>query len=379
MRWRVRAFAEGVGVSRKAAGRRLPASGFALGFAAGLLAAALVMPTRAAAQYVDVLERPAAPSPRAAVGLFNGLSRAGSRVVAVGQRGHVLYSDDRGRNWQQARVPVSSDLTAVHFATARHGWAVGHDGVVLHSDDAGASWVLQLDGRKAVRLMGDYYRSHAPAAGRPEVAGKLAAELAQFAADGPDKPFLDVWFENERKGFVVGAFGLAFRTEDGGRSWQPWYHRMDNPRGLHIYALKSVAGDLYAVGEQGLVLKLDIGAQRFRALATPYSGTFFGVAGGGRNVLVFGLRGNAYRSTDGGLIWRKAETGVVDNITAGTSSPDGGIYLATQTGRLLVSRDEGASFAAAVVEAPASAAAVEVVDRAAIVAGRRGVRTVHLP
>jgi photosystem II stability/assembly factor-like uncharacterized protein len=37
-----------------------------------------------------------------------GMARAGERLVTVGQRGHILYSDDSGKHWQQAVVPVSS-------------------------------------------------------------------------------------------------------------------------------------------------------------------------------------------------------------------------------------------------------------------------------
>ena len=84
----------------------------------------------------DVLDTPALKSALAARALINGLANAGERVVAVGQRGHVLTSDDQGKSWQQADVPVGSDLVAVTFATKTHGWAVGHDGVVLASSDS---------------------------------------------------------------------------------------------------------------------------------------------------------------------------------------------------------------------------------------------------
>src|SRR5574340_1818382 len=83
-----------------------------------------------AAAFRDVLDTPAAMSPLAQRGLLLGLARAGNAVVAVGQRGHILWSDDAGGHWQQAAVPVSSDLVAVSFPTPKIGWAVGHDGVV---------------------------------------------------------------------------------------------------------------------------------------------------------------------------------------------------------------------------------------------------------
>ena len=79
-------------------------------------------------------------SPLAAQRVLQASAVAGQRLVAAGARGHIVYSDDRGASWQQAKVPVSADLTALHFVDARQGWAVGHEGVVLHTADGGASW-----------------------------------------------------------------------------------------------------------------------------------------------------------------------------------------------------------------------------------------------
>ena len=159
----------------------------------------------------DVLDTPAQRSPLAAKGALTGLARAGQRVVAVGQRGHVLLSDDAGKSWQQAEVPVSADLVAVSFANAESGWAVGHDGVVLHSADAGRTWKRQLDGR----TLGDVLVAHYTKSGDD----KWLAEAKRFAAQGAENPFLDVWFDDARNGIVVGAFGLVLRTGDGGQTW----------------------------------------------------------------------------------------------------------------------------------------------------------------
>lgn len=98
----------------------------------------------------DVLDQPARLSERAVSSVLNAVVLAGTRLVAVGERGVVLLSDDNGRSWRQAgSVPVSVALTDVHFVSATHGWAVGHSGVVLHSDDGGETWMRQLDGNQA--------------------------------------------------------------------------------------------------------------------------------------------------------------------------------------------------------------------------------------
>jgi photosystem II stability/assembly factor-like uncharacterized protein len=295
---------------------------------------------------VDPLDRPAEESALATRTLLTGVTAAGARLVAVGQRGHVLWSDDEGATWTQAWVPVSTDLTSVRFASAARGWAVGHDGVVLATIDGGRSWVKRLDRRDLGPL--------------------------------PLRSFLDVWFEDEQTGFAVGAFNLIVRTDDGGVRWTPWLDRTENPKALHLHAIARVAGDVWIAGEQGLVLRLDRAGQRFRAVPVPYGGSFFGVTGTARTVVVFGLRGNAFRSHDRGATWERVETGVSDSITGATNTPDGRIVLVTQAGHVLVSVDEGRRFRVA-GRGPPAAAVVAAGARGLVLVGPGGARVETLP
>ena len=114
-----------------------------------------------------------------------------------------------------------------------------------------------------------------------EDAKKLLAEAQRYKEQGADKPFLDVWFADAQNGYAVGAYNLIFRTRDGGKTWEPWFDRTDNPKFFNLYAIRPAAGELFIAGEGGLVLKLDGAAQRFRALTVPYNGSFFGVADAG--------------------------------------------------------------------------------------------------
>lgn len=314
------------------------------------LAAGAVLAGAAAAGaspgWVDVLDAPAQKSALASRALINGLAHAGARVVAVGQRGHILWSDDAGAHWQQAEVPVSSDLVAVQFPSAQQGWAVGHDGVILHSADGGKTWQRQRDGRP----------------------------------DSADVPLLDVWFADERTGWAVGAFGLLLKTTDGGAHWEPAQDSADNPKKLHLYAVRGIAGQLWIAGEQGLLLKLDRASGRFVAVHLPYQGTLFGVAGNEHAVIVHGLRGNVLRSTDGGASWQAVPTGVQVGITAAAVDADGRIVLASQAGQLLVGSADGERFTPVKTERPFPAAAVlEVAPGRVLVAGPRGVQAQPLP
>lgn len=314
--------------------------------AGALMTAVLVaLPCGAAAaeRFVDPLDQPAQPSALASHALINGVAQAGHRLVAVGQRGHVLYSDDQGASWRQASVPLSSDLVAITFSDAHHGWAVGHDAVVLHTDDAGASWQRQYDGR--------------------------------HDAQAGDKPLLDVWFDEAGHGLAVGAFGLALSSDDGGRHWRHCEDLLDNPHGLHLNAIRAIDGALYIVGEQGLVLRRSAGATRFEALPTPYQGSFFGLIGNQHGLVVFGLRGTALRSTDGGRNWQQASTGTQTGLTAGARLADDTLLLVSQSGQLLRSIDGGASFTALAGVTPGpAAAALPLAGKRLLIGGARGLR-----
>jgi photosystem II stability/assembly factor-like uncharacterized protein len=334
----------------------------------------------AAAGFQDPLAVPAQPSVLASRSLLLGVARAGARLVAVGQRGHIVHSADGGGTWQQANVPVSSDLTAVFFVNERKGWAVGHDGVVLHTADGGLSWTLQLDGRRANEWLVGHLQGRLQAQPQSADLKRLLGEAQRFQEQGADKPFLDVWFADERNGYVVGAYNLIFRTADGGASWEPWFDRTDNPKLLNLYAIGHAGDGLYVAGEGGLVLRLDPPSQRFQARPTPYAGSFFGVVGTQACVVVFGLRGNAYRSDDGGKRWDKIEAGLPATIVAGTSLPGGALALADAGGRVAVSDGAGRDFKVVALKPalPLAGIADAGSGRLALV-GPRGVMVTGLP
>jgi photosystem II stability/assembly factor-like uncharacterized protein len=328
-----------------------------------------------AANYVDVLDLPARPSALAVRSPLLDMARAGQRLVTVGQRGHILYSDDSGRNWQQAEAPVSSDLNAVYFPSARQGWAVGNDGVVLHSSDAGATWRKQLDGRQVGEVVRKHYAALATAEPGNEQWAVLAADGQRLVEEGADKPFLDVWFANDTLGYVVGVFNLILRTDDGGRTWTPFQHRTDNPQGFHLNAIASTGDALYIAGEQGLLLKWDSSLERFSALQTPYAGSYFGVVGQPGEVLAYGLRGHVFRSTDGGHDWHRIPSGLQVSITAAVVDYSGRYRLFTQAGHMLMTGDSKAplQLMPQAQQSPVAGAALAA-NGALVLVGSRGVR-----
>jgi photosystem II stability/assembly factor-like uncharacterized protein len=304
------------------------------------------------AGFVDVLDTPAQMSPLASKGLLQAVTKAGNRLIAVGQRGHVVVSADGGATWKQSAVPVSSDLTSVYFVDDKEGWAVGHDGVILHTADGGEKWELQLSGRAANDLLVAAMEKKVAAEPASADAKSLLTEAKRYKEQGADKPFLDVWFADNKNGYAVGAYNLIFHTVDGGKTWEPWFDRTENPKFFNLYSIRPVADSLYIAGEGGLVLKLDPAARRFKALTLPYNGSFFGVADTKSAVLVFGLRGNVYRSDDNGASWTKVDVGLPASIASATQTADGATLLADVGGRIAKSTDGGRTFNPLTVKQP---------------------------
>jgi photosystem II stability/assembly factor-like uncharacterized protein len=348
------------------------------GLAAAVLLAASLIPLQLSAQgksvVPDVLEMPAMETRQAQSSLQLGISRAGQRLVSVGVRGIVLLSDDEGKSWRQAsHVPVSVTLTDVEFVTPEHGWAIGHSGVLLFSGDGGETWERRMDGSQAARIVLEGARQQLLSG--TEGAEKAVRNAEYLVDDGPDKPFLDIVFADENRGYMVGAYGLALETLDGGSSWQSMMERIPNSNGNHLYQILPNGEQLLIVGEQGAVFLSQDGGQSFEQYETPYAGTFFGAQWLDDDaILVFGLQGNIWRSIDSGGSWQQVSTEQPVTITTGLSRSDGSVLLADESGHLLRSDNNGASFAALPVSSGAGATGLlESSNGVVIVSSMRGV------
>lgn len=355
----------------------------------------LAVPAFAAAQPADY----STAMPRAARSLLLDIAAAGERLVIVGERGHVLYSDDRGASWKQARVPTRQMLTAVHFVSPRRGWAVGHDGLVLATDDAGANWHIQRDGLAAQLAQNRKTRdaalarvdalerslANSPAPARDALEARL--EDARFDLEDAEQalrdpvfasPLMDVWFQDPLRGWAVGAFGTLLVTGDGGEHWSNRPDLVDNPEELHLNAITGDgSGRVLIAGESGLLYRsLDAGGS-WEPLEPVYEGSWFGAlySAARDNLLVFGLRGHLYRSGDFGESWEVVPWGGDVTLAGGTAGPSGDVALAGGVGKVLLSRDGGLSFTATVMPLRAGLSSALLRDGRLTVVGQGGVNS----
>ncbi|HEX7650464.1 MAG TPA: YCF48-related protein [Noviherbaspirillum sp.] len=342
------------------------------------LAIASVGCVPAAHAEADVLERPAMRSAKAASAVMLAIAQTGKRIVAVGERGIIVYSDDDGRSWQQASVPVSVSLAGVTFVNQKDGWAVGHSGVVLHTSDGGKTWTKQLDGNRAAKLVQEGVKAGRIPAGMD--AAKAAADAERLVVEGPSKPFLDIHFFDDKNGLVIGAFGLVFATADGGQTWQPAFDRFGTPKDKHLYSLQAEGSDCVIAGEQGAVFYSNNACKSFNAVNTPYEGTYFGaIVAGPRSVVVYGMRGNVYWSDDAGASWKKSDISTPNSITAGLRLKDGEMLVADETGQLYRSTDAGKSFKhVPIAQASPFTGVIQSADGGLFLSGVRGVTRIAL-
>lgn len=336
------------------------------------------LPASAATLDAPLYERPALHSELAARALMLDVTRAGDQLLAVGERGFILRSQDNGQSWQQVPSPVSVTLTQVTFASPEQGWAVGHAGVILHSSDGGRSWVKQLDGNQAAQLAVD--AATAAHTARPDADTQRQLDDAQqLVDDGADKPFLAVHFFDAQRGLVVGAYGLAFATADGGAHWRSISQQLDNPSALHLYDILELDGNVFIAAEQGLLLRSSDRGAHFSALDTPATGTLFGLlAGREKSLLAFGLRGKILRSDDLGDSWQTIANDQPVTLTAGARASDGTLLLVDETGRVLTSQDQGRHFRAAPTQASSLTSLSETADGRFMLAGVRGLSAFSL-
>ncbi|MDE0309128.1 MAG: YCF48-related protein [Acidiferrobacterales bacterium] len=278
------------------------------------------------------------PARLSAQSLLLDVTFTGKRVIAVGQRGHILVSDDLGLSWTQVQSPVNVLLSAVKMLDEDTGFAVGHDAVILRTKDAGNSWQLM------------HYAPH------------------------EERPLLDVWFTDSMQGFAIGSFGFFLSTEDGGESWQPKTISEDD------YHLNAVAADinpiLYIGAEAGVAYRSDDAGKNFSEVDSPYSGSWFGVlAIPPDTVYLCGLRGGLYRSDDGGQSWRQINTGTTATLTGIARFTNGGVVVTGLDGTLLISFDGGQTFTLRQFPDRLGISAAEVLpDNKLVLVGMFGVR-----
>jgi photosystem II stability/assembly factor-like uncharacterized protein len=274
--------------------------------AAAILALSALVPVARAETQGDDMEW-AEMARLATKSLLLDVTEADGRIYVVGDRGHILVSEDGGATWTQCRVPTRSMLNAVTAIDKDRAWAAGHDSVILHTSDGGKTWERQN--------------------WDPDIAC----------------PIFDIWFENAKHGFAVGAYAYVLETNDGGKTWE---RRDLDEEERHWYKFVEASdGTLFVAAEFGTVFRSRDKGKTWEALDTPYGGTYFGAATlKDGTLMIFGMSGKIFRSVDAGESWEEITMDRTAGLQAGLQLADGTLIIAGLSGTIFVSKDAGKSF-----------------------------------
>ena len=314
--------------------------------AAAFAAVALAQP----AERQDSSRTEALKMPLADESLLLDLTNTVRRTIAVGERGHVILSEDR-QQWRQAQlVPTQSTLTAV-TSLGDDVWAVGHDAVIIHSADGGETWELQH------------------------------ANPSNSLEEDPN-PLFDILFRDPSSGIAIGAYGRLFYTEDGGASWEErligdlvggaadeegldeaeetdtegdeepvleTYDYSDFEDVYYDYHLNGIArlddGTLVIAAEAGNAYRSTDEGASWEQIELPYAGSMFGIlATDAGRLVAFGLRGHVLESLDAGQSWQEVETGSLNSLMGGTITDRGDVVLVGANGEVMIQPPDAPRF-----------------------------------
>jgi photosystem II stability/assembly factor-like uncharacterized protein len=268
-------------------------------FGPGLFVTLLAATTMAASLLAGAAHAAPAPSEtdtpiwRAEHGLLLGLAHAGTRIVTVGNAGHILLSDDQGATWRLAKSPTDELLTAVVFPTPSEGWAVGQDETILHTADGGQSWAQQ----------------HI----------KADADQALFSVISLSPGHL----------FASGSYNLILETLNGADWTESKIPNLDDD--YHLNCAINRGDDIMVTGEAGHAFIRYAGA--WTPMKLPYDGSQFAcLLGPDGSFYSFGLRGTAFRALPGAKDWTKLDSGTQRSFFGATNLANGKMALVGSNG-----------------------------------------------
>ena len=263
--------------------------------------------------------------------------------------------------------------------------------MILHSTDAGKTWVKQYDGLRYGNEGLTYYESLVDANPESEEYPLLVDEMKFAISQGADKPLFRVAFPTNTHGYALGAYGMVLETKNGGKDWVPILENVDNPGFYHIFDFAPLPekGKFFASGEAGLLLAGDTNEDEAKSIENvPWEGSFFTIidAADG-SIVIGGLRGNMFRTTDVGVTWTAVNKPMTSAIVDSTRLSDGRLIAVGIGGEVLMSKDNGASFGSVKISGGGQLytsggyiyAVAEGPQNTLLVGGPAGIRKVKLP
>lgn len=216
---------------------------------------------------------------------LNAVTFVDGTGCVVGSNGTILRSDDRGKSWQQQESGTRETLMAIHLANSNRAVAVGSNGIILLTGDGGRTWERHpLDWAK-----------------------KLPPSIIELCILSPN--LYDIFFVDQQHGWVVGEKGTIMVTGDEGRNWD-LISIGKYPSLYSVFFTNEREG--VAVGKDGTLLTTVDGGMHWEHRAAPGLSRevdFNKICVDKHCLIIAGDRGTILRSRNSGMEWEHIPTG----------------------------------------------------------------------
>lgn len=234
-----------------------------------------------------------------------------NRGWIVGTNGLILFSSDRGENWQQQISNTSTKLNSVYFFNENYGWIVGDNGTYLRTTNGGSSWIKQVIGYN-----NNFYRIQFVDTTTGFISGK---DIVLKTTNGGNiwSPlisksdyFYGMFWVNENVGFIGAdtiisqARTVVQKTTNSGLSWN-LSSLNEFPYFTLIFEIKFKQNIGFALGEDFLVWRTTNLGNTWQLLTQPFSSNYYSIDfTSDKNIWIAGRNSLQYSSNSGGT-WKE--------------------------------------------------------------------------
>lgn len=277
-------------------------------------------------------------------------------VVAVGNFGTIIKSNDGGQTWIFPSSGIINGIYGIHFANDNIGWASGGHGRMLKTTDGGNTWDSVETGTN-YNLYDVFFINNeigwAVGSGRT-IMKTTDGGLNWSECDvGFGDALFSVYFVNEHTGWAAGGMGEIYKTIDGGETWITLESGVITLFKSVFFTSDSVGWVCGVVpdtvGSAPAFLETRDGGETWNVEIDPYLMEMYSVYFVDRDTGWVAGEWGVYKTTDGGDTWIGQDradlcTAVhfVDGNTGWTVGIAGSMYKTTDGGENWIAQRKGA-------------------------------------
>lgn len=286
-----------------------------------------------------------------------GLTRGSSAILVLLAAWSATFAQ---QGWVATKVSAASgDLNTVFFLDSKRGWVGGDNGFLGRTDDGGRTWVRQSVGTTDA-INDIYFRDKEDGfliAGNTIFVthdnGTRWSESRRFLPsdfDGATVELYSVRFSSKKKGWVVGSVSKRDRvidsilvyTDNEGETWQRQRAPTQSEL-IHIDFDNDRRG--WIVGAEGTIINTVDGGQTWNRQTSGTTATLFHTEfRNDKRGWAVGGKGTILRTIDGGMTWTPVTAGINSTLLSVEFVNDDEGWAVGRAGTILRSDDAGASW-----------------------------------